>query len=374
MSFLEHLDVTRILLWAGVALVLAMALWWLHVWFWVRRLSVPMAYEHEERLRTADGSAIELRRIAREAAHGIANDAPPVVLVHGLAANHRNVDLHPKSSLARTIAARGRDVWLVTLRCGRSDLTLAEHRRATFSAMARHDVPLAVAAVLERTGASQVDYVGFSMGGMLLYAAVGRTVDPASIRRAVFIGSPGRVLAPLGRIGAVRPPKSLLWPRLRLRLAARSLAFAAGVRVPFPFRDVISNVANVAPDVARTAMVDVIEDVPPALQADLARWALAGGELEVDGEAILDGLDDVAVPALFLAGTADRLAPPDAVRQAYEAWGRTSGVAKELVLLGTDGGARVDYAHGDLAVGPFVREEVFEPVVRFLCEERAPVD
>ena len=43
---------------------------------------------------------------------------PPVLLVHGVGANHRNNDLHPDFSLARHLAALGRDVWLLTLRSG----------------------------------------------------------------------------------------------------------------------------------------------------------------------------------------------------------------------------------------------------------------
>ena len=53
--------------------------------------------------------------------------------------------------------------------------------------MAEHDLPTAVAAILERTDAPQVDYVGFSMGGMLLYASLGHTLPAAQVRRVAIM-------------------------------------------------------------------------------------------------------------------------------------------------------------------------------------------
>ena len=90
---------------------------WAHYVYWVRRFRLSVEYAEHERLRTADGSAIELRRLTPPAMPSL----PPVLLVHGVAANHRNVDLQPDRSLARYLHARGRDVWLVMLRSGRPD-------------------------------------------------------------------------------------------------------------------------------------------------------------------------------------------------------------------------------------------------------------
>ena len=75
----------------------------------------------------------------------------------------------------------------------------------------------------------------------------------------------------------------------------------------------------------------------------------------------------VKVPVLFMAGAADRMAPPAAVRAAFEAWGTQSrDVNKRFVLLGREHGARGDYGHGDLAIGRHVHDEVFEPIAAFL--------
>ena len=122
------------LLFPLAGLVIAFAAVWGHLRFWVARLSLPLPYAVEEVLQTQDGARIELRRVPRPGDGATRSGLPPVLLVHGLAANHRNQDLHPDCSLARHLAASGRDVWLLTLRSGRA-LRWAERKQARFAAM-----------------------------------------------------------------------------------------------------------------------------------------------------------------------------------------------------------------------------------------------
>ena len=82
-------------------------------------------------IATADGSAIELRRVP--VPEGVERAGPPALLVHGLALNHRNHDMLEDLSLARYMAKRGRDVWLLTLRSGRADLGWRERSLRTVS-------------------------------------------------------------------------------------------------------------------------------------------------------------------------------------------------------------------------------------------------
>ncbi len=355
---------TWFLLALAILVVSVLALW-AHVRFWQRRLGTSMPYAHEERIPTEDGSAIELRRVPGGADDG----RPPVLLVHGLGANHRNQDLLPDRSLARHLAEGGRDVWLLTLRSG---VVGSAPRHVRFDKMLEHDVPLGVRRVLEHTKSSQVDYVGFSMGGMLLYAALANTVAPEQVRRAVIIGSPAIVRAPvrlwLPRWVARFP--AFLVPTLRLSLLAKLTAFASEWFVT-PIHRLVMNPDNVSPGTAKASMVDLVADVAGPLNMDFAGWALSGGALTVAGRPVLEALGAVRVPALFFAGAADRLAPPDSVRAAFEAWGKGGSCSKRFVLLGRDSGARADYGHGDLAIGTHARSEVYEPIERFLNDDES---
>jgi hypothetical protein len=165
--------------------------------------------------------------------------------------------------------------------------------------MVEHDLPIAVREVLERTARPALDYIGFSMGGMLLYAALGHTIAAERVRRVAIIGSPGIIRPPLpvpvpalvGRVPA------FLFPTLRFRLAARAGAFASEwVRTP-AHRWVI-NPKNLAPGTARHALMNVIEDIPGPLNRDFAVFAAtAGGALTHEGVKVLDRLARFSSPA-----------------------------------------------------------------------------
>jgi pimeloyl-ACP methyl ester carboxylesterase len=289
-----------------------------------------------------------------------------VLLVHGIGANHRNLDAEPERSLARLLHESGRDVWLLTLRSGRSDRRLLEHRKVRFRSMVDHDLPLAVEEILARTKATSIDFVGFSMGGMLLYAAFTRQLAEAKIRRVAIIGSPGLIWPPIRWLRHAPVAVGLIIPHLPLRFLSRMFAFVAE-HLRTPLHRVIYNPTNVAPGSVACAMVNMIADVPRAHVGDFTTWALTSGELVIVGERVLDRLADIRTPALFIAGGGDKLAPPHAVEAAFEAWGHATDVEKEIIVLSREAGARADYGHGDLAMGRHVVEDVFEPIVRFLA-------
>jgi pimeloyl-ACP methyl ester carboxylesterase len=340
---------------------------WLHLRYWVRKLSVPLHYASVERLALPDGGAIELRRIAREPADApLAQELPPVLIVHGIGANHRNLDLAGDRSLARLLTTAGRDVWLVTLRSALA----TRQSLIRFEAMVKYDVPTAARAVRERTGSAVIDYVGFSMGGMLLYAALGRTVPESEVRRAAFVGSPGRIELPLAPLRFLRFLPRWLIPRLRVRVMSRLIAFAAEWVPQTPLHHIVYNPRNMPRGVAAMALVNMIEDLPGPLLADFAAWAFADGELRGAEGRLLDGLRRVEVPVTFFAGAADGLASPSSVRAAFEAWGADvpEFTGKQLRVVGVAHGSSADYGHGDLAIGVEVGREVFTPLVAFLGE------
>jgi pimeloyl-ACP methyl ester carboxylesterase len=371
-SLWEHLFEGDPVAFALVALAIVAALLLfglLHLFYWSRRLALALEYREVRRIETPDGAHVELRRVPLPVEKAA---LPPILLVHGIAANHRNQDLTHEESLARHLAALGRDVWLVTLRSGLRPASRADARKKTFAAMVANDVPWAIDAVLATTDAPCLDYVGFSMGGMLLYAALARTVVEEKVRRVVLVGSPGKIVlhypVPCGLLRLV--PRALV-PTLPLRLGARMFAFMSEW-FPTPLHKMVVNPRNVGEGVTRLALVNVIEDSPAALNADFLAWAANGGELVVGSEPMLAPLAHVGIPALFVAGSADRIAPPSAVQRAFEAWASDRPeVPKRFVVLGRDYDAREDYGHGDLAVGAYVGVEIFPLVARFLGPEEA---
>lgn len=333
-----------------------------HVRFWTRRLRSSLAYDEAIEIATPDDVKIELRHLRP----AVPSSPVPVLLVHGLGANHRNHDATTGASLARYLQGAGRDVWLLTLRSGVRD-ELLNFSRVGFAEMVEHDLPTAVAEVLRRTEQPKLDYVGFSMGGMLLYGALGRSLLEEQLRCAVTIGSPGQIIFPR-LLRWVRWVPGFAVPRIPLRFTSRALAFASEWVPATRAHLAVVNPRNVAAGATRAALVNIIRDIPPRLVKDFHRFGSAkDGTLVVSARPILADLEKVRTPVLFLSGSADQLAPPRAVRAAFEAWGGPGFDGKELREIGRATGAQHDYAHGDLAIGQDAEREVFVWVREFLA-------
>ena|GEM_PF-498788 len=346
--------------------------WRLHLAFWSPRLGNSPAYAELEEHTLPDGGVIALRRIRGGASPEAtaASARVPVLLIHGLAMNHRCFDLD-ETSLARHLAREGFDVWLLTLRSGRSYLSPFGPRHCDFASMVAHDLPFAVDAVRARTGKPQVDVAGLSMGGMLLYAGLGRSLAQDKVRRVIVFGSPGKIRA-LGPISLSRFLPARLALGVPMRAWLRTVAFAPRL-VPRLLWRRLYNPANLEAPFERRMLWNVWENIPGRLGHDFVSWSAAGGAITVDHTPVLAGLAHVDVPALFFAGSVDWLAPVTCVRAAYDAWGSALPmVDKQFVVMGREtSGASCDYGHCDLILGHNAAREVFEPAVAFLrADER----
>jgi pimeloyl-ACP methyl ester carboxylesterase len=319
------------------------------------------------RVKTSDGWELDLKHIA--AAPGGAKGLP-VLVVHGIVTNGRNCDLDEEHSIARTLAARGFDVWVPSLR----GVGESEHRPQPmgagpdgydFDAYARRDLPALVEYVRARTG-RELRYVGHSMGGMLLYAYL--SAGGTGIARAVTLGSPSR-LHWTGELESLVKDFAFLagltgWAPLRSMSEATIPLHGA---VDGPIERLLINPENTRPDVWQKLIAVGVDDLPGSLVEQFARWAEKDRIDSQDGSLdYIAGLEKVQVPMMVVAGKIDGIAPPWVVRPAFE---RLGAAEKRWLVVGEANGARADYNHMDLLVGDRASVEVFEPVARFLARE-----
>jgi polyhydroxyalkanoate synthase len=356
--------IVGIILFGILALVVvALVLSWREVMQVAPSAAPQLSYALTETLRTEDGAYIELRRLPVPGQ--LAPHLPPVLCVHGIGIDHHNNDMFENRSVARHLSRRGRDVWLLTLRSGVRS-SLRRSALTTFDRMARYDLPLAIQEVLSRTESDRLDYVGFSMGGMLAYAALPELIPQGKVRRVVIMGSPGKVDvydAPARLLAKMTP----LWliPEAPLQPMSRLVGRVAG-RLRTPVHHRIINPENMAPSDYPTALA-TISTIPRALLSDFARFVRTG-TLTFEGRPVLDALAGLEIPVQFVAGEEDRIAPPDHVRAAYEAWGRERPhVEKIFWVAGRASGAAFGYGHGDLAMGVRVDTEVLGRLGDFLA-------
>ncbi|MBX5482067.1 MAG: alpha/beta fold hydrolase [Myxococcaceae bacterium] len=145
----------------------------------------------------------------------------PVLLCHGISANGRHMDLDEAHSLARYLAAHGREAWTMSIRgtgaSDRADPAKGRRQNFTFDDVWRHDTRTAIAFVrghaetprllrrLQHDGVAlsaeqraiadeefvAIDYIGHSMGGMLVYAYLAEGGE--GLHAVVTLGSPTRM-------------------------------------------------------------------------------------------------------------------------------------------------------------------------------------
>jgi pimeloyl-ACP methyl ester carboxylesterase len=312
--------------------------------------------------RTPDGWDLALHHYPVEDAMG-----PPVVLCGGYACNRFFLDFDDRYSLARFLARRGFDTWVLELR-GRGYSEPAGNPGAawTFDDLVRFDVPAAVAHVRARCRGRRPVWIGHSMGGMVMYAALGQAPELAeSVAGFVTMASPvafppvaSHLAQRLGRLllllpGPGRLPQQPVLRALWLVIGWSSRAAEIGM-----------NPANTDQRAFGRALQRFICNVPRIKLQQLVGWSLTGQFRSVDGQVdYRANLERITTPALIIAGAADRLAPPEAVGLAYD---RIRSPVKVYREFAAGAGDASDYGHVDLIFGRRAPEEVFGTISSWL--------
>jgi pimeloyl-ACP methyl ester carboxylesterase len=313
--------------------------------------------------RTPDGWDLALHHYRGAPA---AAAVPPVILCPGYSCNRVFMDSDERYSLARYLARRGFDTWVLELRGHGYSEPVGERREDwTFDDLVRLDVPTAVSAVRALSGRRPV-WIGHSMGGILMYAALGTdTALQESVAGLVTLASPvafpplaSPLLRGLGQLLVTLPVPERVPQRGVLVALWSALSWAPGML------EVGMNPANVDRAAFGEALRRCICSVPRSLLRQLAEWSLTGELRSCDYR--LDyraSLSDIHTPALIIAGTVDRLAAPQIVRVAFD---RISSRQKQYREFGIRHGDRADYGHVDLIFGRHAPEEVFSTIATWI--------
>lgn len=300
----------------------------------------------------------------------------PVLVVHGIVTNARYFDLDAKHSFLRWMAARGWDVWAVSLRgtgesehareaSGPDELKHGHGWDYDFDTFAKLDVPAVAKEMLAVTGADSVDYVGHSMGGLVLYAALARRT--LAVHAAVACGSPVRFRwgTRLDTLLADALPVVTRLSSLPVR-SPSSLYVPITLRLPSPLDPLLMNPDNVDPESYRAFVAVGVDDLSGPLVRQFARFVRDDDFVSDDGA--LDyraALARLSTPLLVVAGKVDNLAPPWAVAPAYRDWGTKD---KQWLLAGEESGLSADYGHLDMFLGEKASKDLWPRIEKFLAD------
>jgi len=325
-----------------------------------RRWGLPDTADEVHFTRTADGWRLAVHHWRpRHGPDGPRPGALPVVLCHGLGANRFIFDTEGRS-LARWLRDRGHDVWVPELRgTGLSD-DPTRHDWA-FDEHVEHDVPAILDLILERTGARQVDWVGKSMGGMVMYAHLPR--DREKVRSLCAVGSPGLITGSVPRrlrsLGWAVPliPRWLM-PRIPLATFSAITAPLSGVLLP-KWQRAFYNPDHIEQRVLRRIAVSLPSDLSRDILRQFSDWFEEGSFRSVDRRRdYRERLGEITAPVLIIGGSGDVLAASEAI----EAVTKRLACEVRVEVVGLRYGHAVDYGHGDLLLGDNAPAEVF-PII-----------
>lgn len=303
---------------------------------------------------TEDGAAIHLHR---HAASG-----PPVLVVHGISANHRCLDLTAERSLAVALKASGYDAWLMDLR-GHGEAhrdTDGREQRAgwTMDSYGRYDLPAAIEYIQAVSGYSQLGYVGHSMGGMVaaIYNAI---YGDEAFAAMVVVATPidFRDPDPLLRL-----TRSMIRVSKLIRVVPSPLVARMSVplrHLPFHADDMLWSADNMN-RAARDAMLSSV--VSPMTRREMVSLI---DILDKEQLPAASALPELQVPLRVIAGRADRVAPADRVVPYHDLAGSSE---KDYILAGRANGFSSDYGHLDLVLGDHAAEEIYPRIIEWFSD------
>lgn len=309
-------------------------------------------------VRSEDGWELPIREYPAE--KEVAG-RPPVLLVHGMSANHYNFDHEERYSLAVALQKKGWNVWVPELRGDPGavpprGMSIRDATNYGFDDHARRDIPAILDGLRRWTGHQKFAWVGHSMGGILLYATLRE--QPGSIAAGVAVAAPAtaRHLFPYQKKaehyafllgGRGRLPGSAMFSLLRpfgpRNMFVRVVANPDNMEWPYGW------------ELAREALVPLSKK----LARDSVRWMKAGEIVDESGRSYLA---PATVPMLTMGGTADHLVPWMDVKTACDYFQpcRFEKLGKPKY--------RADYGHIDAMISPSASYEIFPMIEAFLAE------
>ncbi len=271
---------------------------------------VPLAMV---RKRRAEGQEAQATRAA-------------VLLIHGYGQNRYAWHL-PARSFSNYLAAEGYDVFNLDLRGHGRSRHLGAHPPRDLAEYVREDVPAAVAEVRRLSGHDRVFLLGHSLGGLIGYAAA--PAIAADVAGIITLGSPyhftrgSRFLSALGSLLLAVDRRLPLGDGLPLKDAGEIMrlarVFIESPLFPLPIRGHAPR--SIEPRVLGQHMSLAMDRGSVAVMRSLflrAAQARASGHRLGVLYGFAAAFERLELPLLVIAGSEDSLAPPEAVRPAYE--------------------------------------------------------
>jgi pimeloyl-ACP methyl ester carboxylesterase len=303
----------------------------------------------------------------------------PVILCHGLGLNATFWTI-TDNHFASQLSARGYEVFVFDIR-GSGETAHARHEhinrvmRHTFlrecgewswtvDDLVHYDVPAILEYVQRETGHDRVNWVGHSLGGMLIFPYL--ELSPHPERVANFVGMGSTI------IQAEIPQSDMLAANRGLRVLSlfaspgrlgRPLAFFR-----LPGMGQIDRFYYSSENVDRATISRfygyTLEDTGPGALRQLDPYLEYGHMLSADRTIDYSArLGEIRTPTLLVAGDGDIMSDVASTELTFAALGSPD---KAIMRFGKSNGHVADYAHCDLVWSRHAPREIFPPIIDWL--------
>lgn len=300
---------------------------------------------------------------------GTAAKKYPVIICHGLIGNRNYFKIPEENSLPAILQKEGYDVWLLDLRgrpdAGSPSLFFGERTYSqNFDDYAKSDVDAAIKFVQEKTGKDKVNWIGHSMGGMVIYARAG-SMGEDRIASLVTFGSPFQFHNPskdLKKLNGFRGMTKIL-PNLPASTAANFSSYVYVPGVSDFFLNLFYYSKNMTSDeekkLQRLSVSSEGKGVLNQFSDTIEKGEIYSSDKKTSYTA---NLKNITIPSLLIAGRRDHLGSPYIVRHVYDS---ISSKDKTMLVAGRGEGYSEDYGHVDLVMGSNSKE-LYYPVANWL--------
>ena len=309
----------------------------------------------------------------------------PVILCHGLGLNGTFWTL-TDDHLPAQLAAQGYEVFICDLRgsgasqkVGPIGKVNSALRQTPFlevgegwwnvDHLIQYDVPAVLRFVQAETGRDRVNWIGHSLGGMLMFAYL--ETSPESWRIANFVGMGATV------IQDTYPQTKMLHANRGLRVMLQVISTGRIARPLMWYRPSILakidgfyyTAANVDKKTIDRFYGYALENPGRGALKQLDPYLEQGRFLSADRRFDYSAnLGRVGTPLLLVAGEADGMSDIASTRRTFNA---VASADKALMRVGREHGHADDYGHCDLVWSRYAALEVFPPVIEWL-DRRQP--
>lgn len=309
----------------------------------------------------------------------------PVILCHGLGLNATFWTI-TDNHLPAQLTERGYEVYVYDIRASGENARLGRHDRInrflrgtpfrergesrwTVDDLVLYDMPAILDYVERETGQSRVNWVGHSLGGIMMFPFLELSTEPERIANFVGMGST--------IIQAGSPRRDMLAANAGIR-GLLSVASAGRLGRPLAFFRMPGmasidkfyySVENVDRRTISRFYSYTLEDPGPGALLQFAPYLRHGHMLSADGKIDYSArLGEVTVPALMVAGAGDLISDVPSTRMTFDSLGSED---KTLYVFGKASGHVADYGHCDLAWSRYAPREIFPVVIDWL-DHRQP--